>query len=148
MQPQQFHIQPRMDVGAYKTYALVAPPATHHRKATCEEVECPNNLRGWRTVCDVGTVLGQRQAEYITKHSGRRFVSKTAGTVITYTFGAGQQCFAPHTVPVGREPLYIVRGGDWRGNPTGERRQHVSAADWVEDFGEHQQRITDEIEKG
>jgi hypothetical protein len=42
----------------------------------------------------------------------------------------------------------VVRGGDWRGNPTGYRRQHVNGEDWRDDFGEHQQNVADRIERG
>jgi hypothetical protein len=66
-------------------------------------------------------------------------------------FTAGQPCFQykQHRIQVGREPLYIVRDGDHRGNPRGTRaRQHLNPATWVEDFATHQQAIADEIKKG
>ncbi|ACU71749.1 hypothetical protein Caci_2840 [Catenulispora acidiphila DSM 44928] len=48
-----------------------------------------------------------------------------------------------------REPLYLVRGGDWRGNPTGQLPlKHSGPESWVDDFGEHQENITEEIERG
>ena len=146
--PQPFRITPMLSVGAYKSYALAAPIQTHTRPARCEEVDCPNYLNGWRTLVDTATPLGQRQARYITERAGRSYVASIEGAQLVFTFAAGQQCFAQHTVPLGREPIYIVRDGDWRGNPTGRRRVHVRAEDWVDDFRTHQDALTTEIEKG
>jgi hypothetical protein len=44
-------------------------------------------------------------------------------------------------VPLERPELYVVRGGDWRGNPRGEVRRHSGPDSWVNDFAEHQDRI-------
>jgi hypothetical protein len=44
--------------------------------------------------------------------------------------------------------MYLVRDGDWRGNPTGRKRQHTRAADWVEDMQENQGRLIDQQQKG
>lgn len=173
-QPEPFRIVPKMPASAYKTYALSLPKQTHYRKATCQEVEqqctsllsgsiehgtavfcgeshCGPYMHGWVTYVDVSTDLGQRQAYYIRMHSGRSFTTSMVAkqeSAIRFTFPPGQQCFADHQVPLERDPFFIVRGGDWRGNPRGEMRSHVRAADWVEDFAEHQQRIVNEIEKG
>lgn len=149
--PGPFRIAPRMAPAAYKTYALQLPKVTHYRKATCQEVECEAYARGWVTKIDVSTPLGQRQARYIVDHSNRKFTETTAinsSVIREFMFPHGQQCFADHQVPLEREPLYVVRGGDWRGNPRNEHRTHVRAADWVEDFATHQQNIVDEIERG
>lgn len=149
--PEPFRIAPRMPPSAYKTYALRLPPATHYRKARCEEVDCRANANGWVTHIDVSTDLGQRQAKYVVDKSGRTFLETTSIStpyLREFRFPPGQQCFADHQVPLEREPLYVVQGGDWRGNPRGEQRVHTRAADWVEDFAEHQARIAAEIEKG
>lgn len=143
-----FRLTPKMPVTAYKTYALRLPKETHYRKATCQEVECEANLNGWMTTLDLSTDLGERQAKYIRLHSGRTFTVTENLPLIRLTFPPGQQCFADHQVPLEREPFFIVRDGDWRGNPTGRRRQHTSAQDWIDDFGEHQQKIADAIEQG
>jgi hypothetical protein len=108
-------------------------------------------VNGWQSTIDESTVLGQQQAHYIRKQSGRAFTeSRTEGALTVFSFEAGQRCFdaGNHRARLDRPELYLVRGGDWRGNPTGEQRQHANAADWVEDFGEHQQRIADQIERG
>lgn len=143
-------IQPAMPVHAYKTYRILSPQSTHFRPATCAEVGCLAHVNGWESTIDETTVLGQQQAHYIRKQSGRGFTEeRLPGGLTRFSFAAGQTCFAGgHQVRLDRPELYLVRGGDWRGNPTGEQRQHANAADWVEDFGEHQQRIADQIERG
>jgi hypothetical protein len=48
-----------------------------------------------------------------------------------------------------RPELYIVREGDWRGNPRGTPpRRHARAADWVDEAMEHQDRINTARERG
>lgn len=140
-------LQPVGPASAYQTYALRAPLSTHFRKATCREVNCPAYLNGWRTIVGTGSV----QAQYIRAKSERVFTEHPQdGGMVEFRFPPGQMCFraAEHRAPLHREPLYIVRDGDHRGNPTGRRRQHRNGADWVDDFGEHQQRLTDQREKG
>lgn len=146
--PQVFRPTPRMGVGAYKTYALQLPKTTHYRKAMCQEVECEAYANGWTTTIDLSTELGERQARYIKDRSGRRFTLAENLPMLRFTFPFGQQCFASHQVPLEREPFYVVRGGDWRGNPRGDVRKHTRAADWIDDFATHQQGIVDNIEKG
>jgi len=142
-------IEPNLPVNAYKTYEIKSPISTHFRPATCAEVACEAHLNGWQSTIDETTVLGGQQAHYIRKQSGRGFTEHRTETGLTvFTFEAGQRCFGEHQVRLDRPELYLVTGGDWRGNPTGERRIHHNAADWVEDFGEHQLRIADQIERG
>jgi hypothetical protein len=140
-----FRIQPALGVGAYQTYSITAP---HDRtvKAACEEVGCAAWLNGWQSTVDESTELGQRQAAYIRQQSGRTFhEQRTAAGLTVFTFDSHQRCFADHRT---RPEIYAVRDGDWRGNPTGRTRMHANARDWTEDFGEHQQRIADQHEKG
>lgn len=137
-------------VTATKTYTLSAPPATHWRKATCSEVQCPAYLNGFRTTVDETSPLGQFQADYIRKTSGRAFVEhRDEAGMTVFTFEAGQRCFASdnHQVPLEREPNYLVRGGDWRAS-TGLIRRHANGDDWVDDFGEHQEHIADLHQRG
>lgn len=143
-------IIPVLPAQAYKTYQIVAPRSTHFRPGTCEEAECGAHARGWRTLVDESTDLGQQQAHYIRMLSGRRFTAeRTAEGLTAFTFAPGQTCFQQHQVPLEREPHYLVRGGDFRGNPGGARPyQHVKGDDWVDDFAEHQNRIARQIERG
>jgi hypothetical protein len=147
MMPEPFRVPPRMDPTAYKTYRIQAPKATHYRKATCREVDCPNFASGWLTTVDVSTELGARQANYIRLHSGRSFTYVEVGTLVSFTFPAGQACFQEHTRPLDRPEIYTVTPGDYRA-ATGETRRHRNADDWVDDFAEHQNRLHTEHEKG
>jgi len=142
---QMNRIEPAMGVGAYQTYSITSP---HDRlvPAACEQVGCEQWYYGWQSTVDESTELGRSQAQYIRHQSGRTFREQRTGAGMTvFTFEARQRCFANHQT---RPELYVVRDGDWRGNPTGRRRVHANAADWTEDFGEHQQRIADQIERG
>lgn len=131
--------------GAYQTYSITVPRDTLVR-AACEQVGCAAWRHGWESTIDESTELGQRQAAYIRQTSGRTFrEQRTDAGLTVFRFESGQRCFADHQT---RPELYAVRDGDWRGNPTGRTRQHTRAADWVEDFGEHQLRLVDQQQKG
>jgi len=141
-----FRIAPGMPVSAYRTYEVAAPLRTHWRVGTCEEAECEAYRLGWITKIDASTELGVRQAEYIIHQSGRRYTAAREGdTLLVFTFEPGQKCFAQHHVPLERDPLLIVRDGDWRGNPTGNRRQLSNVDDWVGEFAENQERLAREL---
>lgn len=142
-----FRIQPNLPAADYKTYQIVAPRETHYRPASCAEAECSFYKNGWMTILpETSTDLIEQ-----VRRSGRSYTSRrTEAGMVEFRFEAGQQCFqSPHAIPLGRPELYIVRDGDWRGNPRGTRPfQHSRAADWVEDFAEHQDRLKTAIERG
>ena len=115
---------------------------------------CEAFLNGWVTVVDIGSDL-----ENALLHSGRPYTTSPYEDELeslirqrVYTFAPGTPCFraSQHrsTVRPDVPQLFVVRGGDWRGNPTGERRVHQRPEDWVEDFAEHTQQLADRIEKG
>lgn len=134
-----------------RSFRVVQPLATHFRPATCAEADCAAYLHGWVTKVDEGVDLGQRQAHYIRTVSGRSFTEQREGALTAFEFEAGQTCFAPgaHQVPVGRDPLFVVRDGDWRGNPRGTKaRIHTSAENWRDDMGEQLDVIRDVKSKG
>lgn len=144
-------ISPAMPAENMQTYRIVRPSATHWRPASCADVDCPAWRHGWTTSIDESTELGAAQARYIRRDSGRGFVESRAAHLTVFDFEPGQRCFGAdeHRAPVEREPLYLVAGGDWRGNPRGVRtRAHANARDWVDDFGEHQQNLADRIAQG
>lgn len=141
---QPFRIQPQLPVQAFQTYQLYSPVATHYRTGTCEEAHCRAYHKGWQTTVNETAELGQKQAHYIRKQSGRKYTETNENGFTTFVFEAGQKCFAQHKVPLEREPHYIVKGGDWRGNPTGMRLKHTRADDWVDDFANHQDRIANQ----
>lgn len=141
-------IQPQMGADAYKTYSIVAPVSTHFRKATCAETDCPDYLHGWRV-----RVEGlPPEMLHAAKTSGRKFVEVQVAAGETWLhYEAGQPCFraGEHRMRIDKPELFLVRDGDHRGNPRGTRaRMHQRPDLWVEDFGEHQQNIADQIERG
>ena len=143
-----FRIQPKGSPQAYKTYALFQPKKTHTRVATCQEVECDAYANGWKTIVDVSTKLGQKQANYIRLHSGRSFsVTYQTATLIHFVFKPGQKCFREHRVSLQREPIFKIKGGDWRGNPLSVPTHIVKPQSWVDDFGENQQNVARRIER-
>lgn len=139
-----YRIDPALPAGAYKTYGIDAPSDVSV-KAACEQVGCAARLHGWETAIDEATDLGRRQAEYIRTRAGRTFRESRTGEGLTvFRFDAGQRCFAEHRT---RPEVYTVRGGDWRVD-FGPIRTHTRSTDWVEDFGDHQARLAEQIEKG
>lgn len=145
MRPQN-RVQPAGPAQAYRTYQVVAPVSTHFRPATCDEVTCPNQANGWRTIIDESTDLGKQQAHYVRNTSGRRYTETREAALTTFTFEAGQLCFREHQVRIDRPEIYIVKDGDWRRsqNP----RQHANAGDWVDDFRTHQDQLITRLERG
>ena len=159
---QPFRLPPKMPVHAYRTFVIVSPRDQLVRTA-CEEAGCKAWRTGWETVVDESTDLGRRQAEYIRTESGRTFTEHRSGGLVSvsaswrpatepavarltvFRFEAGQRCFADHQT---RPERYLVRGGDWRGNPRGEMRRHARPDDWVEDMAGHLDGLQTAIERG
>lgn len=131
----------------FKTYRLLAPIRTHRKPASCSDVQCPKWINGFKATFDVSTNDGLAHAKAVEK-SGRRRTFTMAGTLVTYVFPAGENCFDRHSVSLEREPLYVVQGGDHRGNPRSIGRRTLNAADWVDDFANHQTGIADLRERG
>lgn len=146
-----FRIEPLMPVQNYRTYGMSMPLSTHWVPATCEEFDCAAFLNGWVTTIDLSTELGQKQYHFLTHDKTRTSEQeKLPGTLVKFTFAPGNTCFSKseHKLPLGRPASFYTRGGDWRGNPGGERRVHKRAEDWIEDFSENQDRLNDLIERG
>lgn len=166
---QPHRLTPKLPASGFKTYNISMPAETHHRPATCAESECPAHLRGWVTILPAGSDLIS-----VLKTSGRRYrehrdhlplavVRQMPGHeddtadlsigegLVAFYFEPGQSCFqeSTHTVPLERPALYVVRDGDWRGNPRRTPpRVHTRPEDWVEDFAGHQDRLKTTIEGG
>lgn len=139
-------IEPKLPAQAYQTYTIRSP---HDRlvKTACEQVDCEAWRYGWESCIDESTELGRAQAAYIRRQSGRTFRELPragSGAVTVFRFDSGQRCFGDHHT---RPESYAVLGGDWR-QYRGVIRRHTTPRDWVEDFGEHQQAIADQREKG
>jgi hypothetical protein len=152
--------QPLAGPEAYKTFSMRAPLETHWRVATCTEVQCPREEFGWTTVALESDDLGRRQAHYIRTMSGRKFTEyRREDGMTVFEFPPGQRCFstvirngrvvAGHPMRIERPELFIVRGGDWRGDPRHETPYvHVRAEDWVDEFANHQQRLAEAQQRG
>lgn len=136
-------ITPSAPVQAFQTYRIVSPPDVMVRTA-CEDAGCLAWRHGWETRIDEGTELGRHQAAYIRQRSGRTFREQHTRGLTVFRFEPRQRCFAEHKT---RPELYSVRGGDWR-RDLGLIRQHQNPADWLEDFGLHQQRVKQQSERG
>lgn len=138
-----------LPASAYDTYGLRQRPAARNRRATCDEVDCPAYRHGWRTVIDPKAEQGPAQLLYLRGDRTRKAaetLDPTSG-LVTFEFEAGQTCFGEHWIEM--EQLFLVRGGDHRGNPTGRGiRRHTRAEYWVEEFGENQQNLADRAAKG
>ena len=148
MQTINGRIPPQLPAGAMKSYIIAAPLATHWNVVTCADAGCEHYLTGWDSLIDERTALGQRQAAYIRKDSGRKFTEEREKTGLTrFRFEAGQKCFGEHKARNMREDRYVERGGDWRG-VVGTPRVHKNAEDWTESFALNQDRIATIAERG
>lgn len=143
-------VDPKLPASAYKTYSIAAPLSSHWRPATCAEIDCPRYLKGWRVhVEQLPAELLQTARTARHKVNGRwvpyRYSELHVAEGQTYlVFEPGQPCFEAetHRTRIEQPELYIVRDGDWRGNPRGtQARQHSRPEHWVEDFAEHQDRL-------
>lgn len=141
---------PLLDATEMKTYGIVSPRSTHFRRATCQEVDCQANARGWKTILDPLDPNQSAMIQYVQTQSGRRFNEyKLEDGKVVFMFPAGQICFATHQVSLERPANYIVRDGDWRGNPRGtQTRVHARPEDWVEDFALHQNNLIENLNRG
>jgi hypothetical protein len=142
-------IKPVLPAEHMKTYQVRSPVSTHFRPATCAEVECASYLFGWQTVVPADSAA----AGYIRHDRSRSHAEeREPGGMARFVFGAGQQGFPPahdHAVRTDRPEVYLVRDGDFRGNPRGTQvRRHVRPDDWIEDFAEHQDKLATRLERG
>ncbi|MFC8515477.1 hypothetical protein [Streptomyces sp. NPDC057257] len=130
---------------AYQTFRINSP-TDRFIVAACEQVGCQWWREGWDSIVDERTADGKLQAWTIRYKSRRTFRElRTADGRTVFRFAPGQRCFQEHRT---RPELYVVRGGDSRGNPRGERRVHARPADWVEHMREHLDGLRDEQAKG
>lgn len=142
---------PRLPPQAFKTYSMGAPLRTHWRRASCEEYECQEFLKGFVITIDPSTDLGQKQFHYLSHDKTRSGVmERLPAGLVQFTYGPGNKCFnwGDHRVPIGRPPLLIARGGDWRGNPNRQVRRHARVEDWVEDSANHLDKLATIVQRG
>lgn len=141
--------EPLLAAAQYKTYAIASPVTTHTKPARCDQVDCANYKLGWQTILDTSKADHARTANWIRLQSGKHFTVTQNGTLVTFTFKPGQYCFTPHRVSLQRPEFFYVAGGDWRGDPLGVGiRQHQDAGDWVDDFANHQDKLSTLVQRG
>lgn len=136
-------VTPLLSVDKMQTHHILAPADTHFRKATCEEVECPHYLKGWGLPLkglDEGDI-------WQAKNSGRKWTELEikAGEKHLW-FEAGQPCFraSTHRIRIEREEVFLLRPGDWRGQPSDRKPIVFSGADaWADSV----QTNLDQIER-
>lgn len=141
-------IAPALPASAMKTYSISAPKTTHTRPATCAEVDCADYANGWRVSAQA---IGERELAMFRKGGWTWTVLDISEAERWYIFPPGQRCFrfATHRASLEREPFYLVKGGDWRGDPRGiGTKQHVRAEDWVDDCANHQIKLADRLAQG
>jgi hypothetical protein len=132
---------------AYQSYVLDRPSTRKFWvQATCEEIECPDWLHGWRVDA---AALGPQHWADIRAMGYRYELLDIAAGVRQLVFEAGQACFrsSTHQRPTLAEPLYLVKPGH-RGAYLGRGRQHTRGIDWVEDFAEHTDKIVTRVARG
>jgi hypothetical protein len=147
--PEPWRPAPGLPAEAMKTYRVSAPIPTHFRPATCAEIDCPHYLHGWRT--RIEHIESDPAVLHTARNSGRRYTEVQVAEGETYlVFEAGQKCFgaSDHKTPVGKPELYLIQGGDHRGNPLGTKPRLLTPTSWRDDFGEHQENLADRIKEG
>jgi hypothetical protein len=137
---------PKVGPEHYKSYSWRQPLQTHFRRVPCAEFQCRDFRNGWVTLVDIATELGRRQFDYLSHDKTRQWhMEKTGTSLVSFTYPPGQHGFDgpkhEHYRPVGYDPVMLVHGGDWRGNPRGIPAQIMRPADWIDDFATHQDRL-------
>lgn len=137
-----------------KHYVLLAPLATHWRPATCAEVECSR----WTTGFEIVIPSGPGAAERIAYLRADRTRSKTEWArldgAVVFRFPPGTPLYAGnpehdnHRIRLDRPEIYGVsdRSTDF------QLRLHTGrgngADDWVDDFANHQDRLSEAHKRG
>lgn len=165
--------QPLLPASRYDTFQIVAPLATHHRYARCDEVDCPQWRLGWRTLADESTSEGQRIAHTIRGMRHRRWTEcRDPVGVTVFAFEPGQWCFrCPppsvagrrvgelsqlleqyahlwHRKLLDRQELYLHGIGDHRLYDPRQAYRHDRPENWTDEFANHQDRLATRLHRG
>lgn len=137
--------------GAYDTYGVHLPRATHTVPVSCELVGCETFAKGWAVTVIPGSEDERTMAQATdgTADGHRRHhlkVEVTAEGWHRYVFPAGQPCFAASAHRMAVKPATTtIRRGDWR---KADRPTVVPVPEWQERLGENQQAIIDRQARG
>jgi len=133
---------PQMPAGAYTTFGIRVPRATHFRPATCEETDCPEWRYGWKIRWDVLT----EQQRYDLEHSPWHFTTDAEWAV----FEAGQPCFRfrSHSVRIDKPEIFLKKNLHMSSAAGATAYRHKNAQDWTDDFMNTTQAAVDEIGRG
>lgn len=138
----------RTPVQHQRTFQIDQPIDTHFRVAACQEVGCKAYANGWRMGFDLTDPDKAAAARAIRDRSGRTFTAEVTEGRVVLTFPAGQRCFVKHRKSLEREPIYVVRGGDFRGNPRRERTVHRTADSFVDRWDNELSTVKEVLERG
>ncbi len=144
-------VVPLLGPEGYKSYQISAPVRTHWRDATCEEVGCLPFREGFMIDVDITSPLGEFQADFIRHDNTRSWHTEPADVagMIRFVFPPGNRCFGTvHKKRVERPELFIITGGDWRGNPRGTAPASLRPDQWVDDFACHQDNLLTAYQRG
>lgn len=132
----------------YETYSIRTPKSSVV-PATCEEVSCPYMARGFKVSVDESKTVGQQNAAALRKDPQRTpKESRDEFGMTIFEYAPGTRCMSKHTKRLDDSNIFLVRGGDHRGNPKGtQTRTHTKPEFWVEEFAETQDKIIKAIEK-
>lgn len=143
-------IAPLGPATAYQTYSISVGRDVGV-VAACKDVGCEYWRDGWDSPVDESTEQGRMWAHMIRHpeaygQARRDFRELRRGDGVTvFRFAPYQRCFREHRT---RPDLFVVRDGDWRGNPTKRGRVHANGRDWADDFIEHEGQLADLRQKG
>lgn len=153
----------RLPAHARKTFEYQTPEDTHYRRANCKQAAehglCKHYAEGFvlpwtpgdTQLIDVLNTLNYTYSETDVPPAHLQELEFPRGTKFL-VFPPEQRCMTsykvPHRIPLDREPLLRVVGGDWRGNPRGEVRVHDNLENWVDDLHNTTDKIRSEIDKG
>lgn len=141
---------PAASPGAYQTWTIASPVATHWRPATCDEIECTAWANGWSTILPAGsdqeTLLRHACTGQVDGHRRHFTEQRTGDGLIEFRFAAGQPCFraSEHRTPLERPELYVRRDGDWRAH-LGNQHIYDRPDQWVDDHATRLDRLRSQL---
>ena len=120
-------------------YKMISPIKTHFRQATCAEIGCPLWATGWITPVDESTPDGKKTGQYLRAKYRGGFIEKQENGLTLFRFLPERvPCFnsSQHRIRSDQPPILLRTADDH------QPYQHKNIVEWVEDFSEHQTRLT------